>query len=294
GSANVIEGLGGNDILNGAAGTDTVTYVSAAAGVTVNLSLTTAQNTVGAGTDTITNFENLTGSGFNDTLTGSSGANTIDGGAGNDIIDGGAGNDVLKGSSGTDTLTYASATAGVTVNLATTSSQNTVGAGSDTITGFENLTGSGFNDTLRGNTSTNTITGGNGNDVLYGNSGNDTLYGDAGTDTLYGDAGNDTLYGGTGSDTFTFLSGGGIDTIKDFSTVELDKLDIRGLLTGYDPLTKAITDYIQITDSGANSIVRIDADGLTGGTVWTQIATLENITGLTDEAALKANGTIIA
>ena len=75
---------------------------------------------------------------------------------------------------------------------------------------------------------------------------------------------------------------------------ELDKIDIKDLLSGYDPVTKAITDFIQITTSGTSSIVKIDANGLTGGTAWTQIATLENITGLTDELALKNAGTIIA
>ncbi|MBK7361852.1 MAG: type I secretion C-terminal target domain-containing protein [Micavibrio sp.] len=320
-NANVIEGGNGNDIIKGGAGndsiqggvgndtlvgetgTDTVTYAASTAAVTVNLAMTAAQNTVGAGTDTISTFENLTGSGYNDTLTGDANANTIKGGAGNDTIQGGAGNDILDGEAGTDTVTYAAATTAVTVNLATTTSQATGGAGSDTITNFENLTGSGYNDTLRGNTSNNTLTGGNGNDLLYGNSGNDLLYGGAGTDTLYGDAGNDTLrgeasndilYGGAGSDIFKFASGGGIDTIKDFKTSEADKIDIKDLLTGYDPVTKAITDFIQITTSGTSSIVKIDANGLTGGTAWTQIATLENITGLTDEAALRNNGTIIA
>lgn len=304
GSGNdIIQGGAGNDTLIGGAGTDTLTYASATAGVTVNLGTTAAQNTGGAGTDTISAFENLTGSGYNDTLTGSSGNNTIKGGAGNDTIQGGAGNDILDGEAGTDTVTYAASTAAVTVNLATTTSQATGGAGSDTITNFENLTGSGYSDTLRGNTGNNTLSGGNGNDTLYGNSGNDILYGDAGTDTLYGDAGNDTLnggasndilYGGTGSDIFKFSPGGGIDTVKDFKKTEVDKLDIKDLLTGYDPATKAITDFIQITTSGTSSIVKIDANGLTGGTAWTQIATLENITGLTDEAALKAAGTIIA
>ena len=44
----------------------------------------TAQNTVGAGTDTLFNFENLTGSAFNDTLTGNGSANILSGLAGND------------------------------------------------------------------------------------------------------------------------------------------------------------------------------------------------------------------
>jgi Ca2+-binding RTX toxin-like protein len=38
----------------------------------------------------------------------------------------------------------------VTVSLAVAGAQNTVGAGSDTLTGIENLTGSSFNDVLTG------------------------------------------------------------------------------------------------------------------------------------------------
>ena len=64
---------------------DTASYqIGATAGVKVSLAIATAQNTVGAGTDTLFNFENLTGTGFNDTLTGNAGANTLNGLAGND------------------------------------------------------------------------------------------------------------------------------------------------------------------------------------------------------------------
>lgn len=288
-----INGGAGDDILIGGAGTDTLSYAGASAAITMNLSLTTAQNTGGAGIDTVSTFENIIGSNHNDILTGTSGANTIDGGSGNDIINGGAGNDTLIGGAGTDTLTYETAGSAVNVSLALTTAQNTGGGGTDTISTFENLNGSGYNDTLRGSSGVNTIRGGNGNDTLYGDAGNDILYGDAGNDTLFGDAGNDTLYGGAGADTFKFTVGGGNDTIKDFRLAEGDKLDIKALLSGYDPLTKLITDYVQITTSGANSIVKIDANGLTGGTVWTQIAVIEGVTGLTDEAALRASGNLV-
>src|SRR5439155_1849741 len=69
----------------------------------------------------LVNIENLTGSNYNDTLEGN------------------AGNNVLAGGSGTDTVTYVNASAAVTVNLANTGAQNTIGAGTDTLTGFENL-----------------------------------------------------------------------------------------------------------------------------------------------------------
>ncbi|WP_192560066.1 retention module-containing protein [Pseudomonas allokribbensis] len=95
----------GNDILDGGTGIDTVSYAHATAGVTVNLSLLGAQNTVGAGIDTISNVENLVGSNFNDTLTGDNNNNVINGGLGNDILNGGGGDDLLIGGMGNNTLT---------------------------------------------------------------------------------------------------------------------------------------------------------------------------------------------
>ena len=56
---NIITGNSGNDTLDGGAGIDTLSYANAGAGVTVSLAVTTAQDTGGAGTDTISNFENI-------------------------------------------------------------------------------------------------------------------------------------------------------------------------------------------------------------------------------------------
>jgi Ca2+-binding RTX toxin-like protein len=86
--------LGGadNDTLIGGAGIDTAFYTGIAA-VTVNLSLTTAQNTGGAGIDTLSGIDNLIGSQAGDTLTGNSGNNRIDGNLGNDTMAGGLGLD---------------------------------------------------------------------------------------------------------------------------------------------------------------------------------------------------------
>jgi Ca2+-binding RTX toxin-like protein len=49
-----------------------------------------------------------------------------------------------------------------------------MGSGSDTLLGFENLTGSSFNDTLTGNASANGLNGGLGADTLIGGDGSDT------------------------------------------------------------------------------------------------------------------------
>ena len=238
-SNNTIEGGVGDDILDGGAGTDTVSYNGAAAAVTVNLSLTTPQNTVGAGTDTLSNFENLRGSNFNDTLTGDAKSN---------ILIGGLGNDTLNGAGATDTVSYETATAGVTVSLLLAGAQNTVNAGTDTLSNFENIRGSSFNDTLTGNGGTNILTGGLGDDVLNGDAGsdtasyetsaagvtvslalagaqntigagtdtlsnfenlrgsnfNDTLTGNAASNVLIGHLGNDVLDGGAGTDTASY------------------------------------------------------------------------------------------
>ncbi|WP_460154579.1 type I secretion C-terminal target domain-containing protein [Pseudomonas sp. S2_G10] len=101
---NVIDAGAGNNILNGGAGIDTASYAYATAAVTANLALTTAQATGGSGSDTLLNFENLTGSNYNDKLTGNATANTLIGGAGNDTLTGGAGNDLLIGGTGLDKL----------------------------------------------------------------------------------------------------------------------------------------------------------------------------------------------
>ncbi|PMY40207.1 RTX toxin [Pseudomonas sp. GW456-L14] len=95
----------GNDLLDGGTGNDTASYAHAGAGVTVDLSLLGAQNTGGAGTDTLTAIENLVGSNYNDTLTGDNNANIITGGLGNDVLNGGGGDDLLIGGMGNNTLT---------------------------------------------------------------------------------------------------------------------------------------------------------------------------------------------
>ncbi|MFZ6046670.1 retention module-containing protein [Pseudomonas sp. CR3202] len=101
----VIQGTSGNDLIDGLGGMDTASYRHASSGVTVSLETLAAQNTGGAGTDTLANLENLIGSGHNDTLIGNSGNNQLFGLAGNDTLLGGDGDDWLVGGLGADTLT---------------------------------------------------------------------------------------------------------------------------------------------------------------------------------------------
>jgi Ca2+-binding RTX toxin-like protein len=101
---NLIFAGAGDNVVAGGAGTDTLSYADASAGVVVSLATTAAQATGGSGRDTISGFESLAGSAHADRLVGSSGANLLGGAAGADTLFGGGGNDTLVGGSGRDSL----------------------------------------------------------------------------------------------------------------------------------------------------------------------------------------------
>ena len=117
GGNDTLNGGLGNDLLNGGLGIDTAdysnkvvcgtTFPGATTGVRVNLNQQgVAQNTVGAGSDTLVSIENVTGSNFSDTLTGNTASNRLNGGLGNDLLTGGLGKDFLTGGLGNDTFDY--------------------------------------------------------------------------------------------------------------------------------------------------------------------------------------------
>jgi Ca2+-binding RTX toxin-like protein len=174
---NVLEGGLGDDTLDGGAGSigDIVSYQHATPGVgnigvTVNLALQgTSQNTVQAGSDTLTNFRDILGSAGNDTLIGDGNDNFLIGGEGADALHGGGGIDIAD---------YELASTGVTVSLAQPG-LNTGEAAGDTYDSIESVTGSHFNDVLAGNSGNNTLWGLDGNDTFVFNattgSGQDTI-----------------------------------------------------------------------------------------------------------------------
>jgi Ca2+-binding RTX toxin-like protein len=204
--ADTLAGTTANNTIDGGAGIDTVSYSGAISGVTVDLTDTTPQNTVGAGTDTLTNLESLTGSPLGDILKGTSSANTLTGGSGNDTLIGGNGADALIGGDDTDTADYSTASTGVEADLATPANNSGDAAG-DTYATVENLLGSPQGDTLTGDGGVNTLTGGDGNDIFDGGANNDTERGGSGNDSFYqGTAknGSDDMSGGSGTDDVTY------------------------------------------------------------------------------------------
>src|SRR5581483_8525514 len=101
-------------------------------------------------------------------------------------------------------------------------------SGNDHITGsnFDDvLKGFGGSDHLNGRGGNDLIVGGAGGDNLLGGQGDDTISGGPGNDVLNGGSGNDVLNGGTGADRFVFNTQPALvnDTIVDFA-VGQDKI----------------------------------------------------------------------
>ncbi|CAN5510704.1 hypothetical protein BH10PSE5_BH10PSE5_10250 [soil metagenome] len=195
----------------------------------VDLALTTAQNTLGAGTDQLISIEYVYGSSYVDTLSGTVEANYIFGGEGNDSLVGRAGDDVLAGGAGDDTIDGGAnddtvsfddgVAGGVVVNLIT---QTADGHGHDNLVSIESVYGSGYADSIVGNDVDNYLFGGAGDDTIVAAGGVDYIDGDAGNDLITGGAGNDYALGGDGVDTFSFDDGvaGGVQVMLGISYAE--------------------------------------------------------------------------
>ncbi len=276
--ANVIEGGASGDTLNGGAGLDTVSYASSGAGVTVTLNGALAGTVSGgdAAGDTITNFENIIGSGSGDILTGDGLVNILNGGAGNDRLDGGIGADTMIGGLGDDTFVVGIATDKVTeLALGGTdtveTSLLTYSLNVAALAQVENLTFTGAGVfTGTGNALANTITGG------------------GGADNLNGGLGNDTLIGGAGADSFIFnssIAAVNVDTIDDFSvaddTIRLENaifttVGAAGVLAAGAFVSGAFNTAAQrISYNSADGSLTYDSNGSTAGGVVVTFATLD-------------------
>ncbi len=259
-----LRGSDGADTLNGGAGWDRVSSFVAlpTAGITFNLNIQGVAQDTGQGMDTLIGIEHASGTVLGDTLIGDSASNwlwdgsdglagggtgndNLSGGGGDDLIETGGGDDILSGGTGIDTLSFLgghveTSSAGVTYSLALQGAAQATEQGSMTTSGFENVSGSLYDDLLTGDVMDNILAGDLGSDSLSGGDGNDTLYGDgriwvdtsggvggsgpitlfgqqvdeagigegdpaftSGNDVLNGGKGDDDLYGGRGNDVMT-------------------------------------------------------------------------------------------
>ena len=226
--------------------------VGTAVDARVNLS-----GTASAGV-TISNVENLIGTNENDFLGGNGGDNMINGLDGADNLDGGGGN---------DTVSYAKSDRGVTIDLSPGTDTASGGhAQGDTISGFENVTGSAHSDTLTGDNTAN---------VLKGLAGDDELEGNAGGDTLEGGAGKDELNGGTHAEDLASKTDDGAD--RDGDTVSYAGSD-AGVTVNLATLSFSGGHAEGDEDDGAQDNA-YDPDGDTGELDPVDVSSFENVTG---------------
>ena len=163
---NFLQGLDGNDTLNGKAGDD---FLQGDDGADSLRGLQGDDSLFGGlGND------NLDGDGDDDVLSGGDGDDTLNGDRGFDLLDGWAGDDNIIAGSGLDTI-----------------------LGGD---GADFLRAGAGDDRVRGDDGNDKIIGQGGSDLIFGGSGDDTLRGEGQDDTLIGGAGDDIIHTGTGSD----------------------------------------------------------------------------------------------
>jgi Ca2+-binding RTX toxin-like protein len=195
----------GNDVIAGGPGFDQLTHEPLGdRGVTIDLSVTGAQDTRTAGLDRVGGIEVLVGTSGPDVLRGDAGYNrviglagddvvsgagssdSLEGNDGNDLISGDGGDDAIDGGSGNDTAGYQSAPGGVYVVLrGGGEGASDTAAGMDALHGIENVLGSPYNDSLLGDGGPNRLDGGAGNDRIQGGAGADILRGSGGSDSLF-------------------------------------------------------------------------------------------------------------
>ncbi|MHC4877918.1 MAG: beta strand repeat-containing protein [Planctomycetota bacterium] len=295
-----INGGEGNDILDGGVGNGDQVVVTA----DNDLTLTDSQTT-GAGTDSITNFEegrlnggesanrlDASGSSLMTFLSGLGGDDSLAGGEGTTVLDGGSGFDrtelvgtnvilsdvglgtglslisvegVALVAGSTDSLLDASAYTGGPVTLVG-------GPGNDTLlggSGDDNLNGFGGNDSLSGGEGNDVLTGGAGNDSADGGAGNDTLRGNSGADDLRGGEGNDLIHGDADAD--LLFGGSGLDVIYGGD--------------GADGINGGSGDDLLVGESGNDTLLGLDGDDVAIGG-----ASNDQILGGAGNDTLRGNG----
>ena len=175
GAVEDLQGLAGNDFIEGRSGFDFASYSLSPAGINVNLGAGTASDDGFGDVDALFNIDGVAGSKFDDTILGDDFNNGLAGDSGDDILRGLLGDDGLNGQAGADDL----------------------GGG----LGDDDLRGGAGDDILAGNAGQDRLSGGNGDDQLNGGLGADELLGGNGDDILVGGGGQDILDGGDGIDT---------------------------------------------------------------------------------------------
>ncbi|MDP1521382.1 VCBS domain-containing protein, partial [Porticoccus litoralis] len=163
--------------------------------------------------------------------------------------------------------------------------------------------GSNNGDDLTGGAADDILIGRDGDDILAGLGGSDSIVGGAGIDSINGGAGSDILTGGTEADIFIWnLGDTGTDTVTDFNRsdggvynpAEGDVLDLSALLVGEDSTDLVdLANFIDVTESGGNTTIKIDVDGSNDFVSPDQEIVLTGVTGVTLESLVVTDGSIV-
>jgi Ca2+-binding RTX toxin-like protein len=211
----VLRGGLGDDVLLGGPGADTANYSDVGGPVEVDLGGRTGIDDRG-GRDRLRGMEDALGGPGSDSLAGNDGPNVFRGGPGEDDLEGRGGDDTLLGGHGEDSLLgndgsdvmtgeeaaddldggqgrdladYGDAPGGVGVDLGDGEASDDGHGASDSVVDVEDVAGTAFGDSLRGDDGDNVLAGRDSDDVLIGRGGRDELRGGGGTDRAdYGGA----------------------------------------------------------------------------------------------------------
>ena len=210
----MLVGSGGDDIIRGGLGSDTLDGGAGDAdevhfddldsfGITLDLGTGTAFYAGDASTDDLIGFELFYATNLDDLIRGSSGADEVFGLDGEDLFIGSAGADRLDGGTGIDEIDYSLDSAALSVEVTLNGNRDVTvqvgGVGPQTIAGIENVTGTSGDDRLGGDANAN------------------VLFADAGDDIVFGGAGSDILDGGDGIDELRFDELGAVGVILDLA-----------------------------------------------------------------------------
>ena len=209
----------GNDLLDGGEGhADLAGYADVTTGgVTVDLSITGAQDTSSAGFDTLIGIESLWGTTFDDILKGDDQDNRFIGFGGADILEGRGGSDRYEIEDARTQIVERAEDDGYDDVISSVSFTLPDNIESLVLLAWEEATlvghGNAQNNFLRaGSIYAEELNGGAGDDKLVASDANDVLSGEAGDDTIWGYGGNDLLLGGNENDTLN--AGDGDDALE--------------------------------------------------------------------------------
>ncbi|MCU6668731.1 Ig-like domain-containing protein [Enterobacteriaceae bacterium H4N4] len=104
----------------------------------------------------------------------------------------------------------------------------------------------------------------------------DTFTGSAYGDTLIYEVLNNTAGNGTGGN-------GSNDHWTNFSLAQGDKIDISDLLVGWNGQAATLGNYLHVTNSGGNTVISIDRDGVANTYTNTTLVTLDGVQTTYDE-----------